>query len=237
MYIFPGPVHIFGCSRIGRLIVGINKSLTDTWMWKSGLRPRNYFSGNICFEFRYYVFAVCKSVPCLPCRRSGGQMRGCRWGSWLQLPPAKRPEPNIGGCVSYKLTLLCPGILLYLSLFSLILPLTLKILLVFCSRGPISYFGPISFFTAVVRIVLLPPPPPHPQADMQAKPLPSTQREERLWKRKGKNPLWLVQTRLDLIHTRLDFINIWLVLSRVVWASDSQCQSRNCTGFDPSILR
>ncbi len=41
----------FPCSRIGRLIVGIYKSLTDTCMWKLILRPRNSFSGNICFEF------------------------------------------------------------------------------------------------------------------------------------------------------------------------------------------
>ncbi len=38
-------------SKIGRSIVGINKSLTDTWMWKLGLWPRNSFSGNIFFEF------------------------------------------------------------------------------------------------------------------------------------------------------------------------------------------
>jgi hypothetical protein len=50
-----GP-HIF-CSRIGRLIVGICKSLTDTWMWKLGLWPRNSFSGNICFEF--FILVLC----------------------------------------------------------------------------------------------------------------------------------------------------------------------------------
>ncbi len=37
--------------RKGRPIVGIYKSLTDTWMWKLGLRLRNSFSWNICFKF------------------------------------------------------------------------------------------------------------------------------------------------------------------------------------------
>ncbi len=36
IYIFPGSVHI----------------------WKFGLRPRYSFSGNICFKFRHFVFAV-----------------------------------------------------------------------------------------------------------------------------------------------------------------------------------
>ncbi len=45
-----GP-HIFSCRRIGRTIVGIYKSLTDTWMWKLRLKPHNSFPGNICFKF------------------------------------------------------------------------------------------------------------------------------------------------------------------------------------------
>ncbi len=68
IYIFPGSVHIFPAaeeadrlweyinwSRVGRSIVGINKSLTDTWLWKLGLWPRNSFSGNICFKFSVLV--------------------------------------------------------------------------------------------------------------------------------------------------------------------------------------
>ncbi len=38
-----GP-HI-SCSRIGRSIVGIYKSFTDTWIWKLILWPRNSFFG------------------------------------------------------------------------------------------------------------------------------------------------------------------------------------------------
>jgi hypothetical protein len=33
----------------------IYESLTDTWMWKLGLWPRNSFSGNVCFEFSVLV--------------------------------------------------------------------------------------------------------------------------------------------------------------------------------------
>ncbi len=47
IYIFLGSVYIFSCKRIGR-------SLTDTWMWKMGLSPRNSFVSN----FRDCFFAV-----------------------------------------------------------------------------------------------------------------------------------------------------------------------------------
>jgi hypothetical protein len=60
IYIFPRSVDIYSCSRIGRPIVGIYKSLTGTWMWKLGLGPCNSFSGNICFEFS--VSCLCSGV-------------------------------------------------------------------------------------------------------------------------------------------------------------------------------
>jgi hypothetical protein len=52
-------LHI-SSSRIGRPMVGIYKSLTDTWMWKLGLRPQNSFPGNICFEIS--VFCLCSAL-------------------------------------------------------------------------------------------------------------------------------------------------------------------------------
>jgi hypothetical protein len=45
-----GPHTVLSCSKIGRSMVVIYKSLTDTWMWKLGLWPRSSFSKNICFE-------------------------------------------------------------------------------------------------------------------------------------------------------------------------------------------
>jgi hypothetical protein len=54
-----GP-HI-SCSRIDRLIVEMYKSLTDPWMWKSGLWTRSSFSGNTCFEFSALV--LCSVRP------------------------------------------------------------------------------------------------------------------------------------------------------------------------------
>ncbi len=53
-----GP-HIF-LQHDSRPILGIYKSLTDTWMWKLGLTPRNSFSGNICLEFS--VFCLCSGI-------------------------------------------------------------------------------------------------------------------------------------------------------------------------------
>ncbi len=60
IYVFPGLVRIFSCSRKGKSTLGIYKSLTDNWKWKLGLKPRNFFSGNICLEF--LVLCLCSAV-------------------------------------------------------------------------------------------------------------------------------------------------------------------------------
>ncbi len=57
-------VHI-SSSRIGRPIVGIYKSLTDAWMWKSIWDPDIPFLGIFVSKFRYFVFAVHKWVQFL----------------------------------------------------------------------------------------------------------------------------------------------------------------------------
>jgi hypothetical protein len=59
IFIVPGSVYTLHISpsRIGRPNMGIYKSLTDTWLWKSGLRSRYSFSGNICFKI--LVFCLC----------------------------------------------------------------------------------------------------------------------------------------------------------------------------------
>jgi hypothetical protein len=63
IYAFPRIGLHMSCSRIGRSIVEIFKSLTDTWMWILGLWPRNFFSGNICVEFSVLVLCSVRYLP------------------------------------------------------------------------------------------------------------------------------------------------------------------------------
>ncbi len=51
IYIFPGSVCLFCCSHICGRILGIYKSLTDTWMRKLGLRLRNSQNRNASMGF------------------------------------------------------------------------------------------------------------------------------------------------------------------------------------------
>ncbi len=47
------PIYLFCFRKIGGPIVGIYKSLTDTWIWKLGLRPRSFFSVKYRISYTY----------------------------------------------------------------------------------------------------------------------------------------------------------------------------------------
>ncbi len=49
-------------NKIGRPIVGIYKSLTDTLMWKLRTRPSSFISGNICFECYSVISQLIKNL-------------------------------------------------------------------------------------------------------------------------------------------------------------------------------
>ncbi len=59
IYTFPGSVHIFSYSRLGRPIVEIYTSPTDKWMWKLGPRPRNFLFWEYLFRFFSIVSLQC----------------------------------------------------------------------------------------------------------------------------------------------------------------------------------
>ncbi len=62
--------------RIGPHIFKQQNRQTDRgniWMWKLGLRLRNYFSGNICFDFSRFVL----------CSAQKGY-----WGKWCSMAPS-----------------------------------------------------------------------------------------------------------------------------------------------------
>ncbi len=58
--IFPGSVCLFCCSQIGRPILGIYKSLTETWMKELGRRLCSFISVGIHkSDFRYSAYRHC----------------------------------------------------------------------------------------------------------------------------------------------------------------------------------
>ncbi len=115
--IFPGSVHIFSCSRIGRPIVVIYKSLTDTWMWNWDCGRTSPFLGIFVSNFQYCVFAVHTKL----CRSTGPPADGFHSSFWklplqfcltqfyalnyynlsLRIPPPPPPNP-IPFCLAAK---------------------------------------------------------------------------------------------------------------------------------------
>ncbi len=65
IYIFIWSVYLFCCRKIGGPNVGIYRSLTDTWMWKLGLRPRN--SNFFAVKFRVTLTRNILKSYFLPC--------------------------------------------------------------------------------------------------------------------------------------------------------------------------
>ncbi len=55
--------YILYIYKKGRPIVGIYNLLTDTWMWKLGLRPRYSVFGNICFIFSAFCLCSAQQLP------------------------------------------------------------------------------------------------------------------------------------------------------------------------------
>jgi hypothetical protein len=66
IYIFPWSVCLLFCRKICGLILGIYKSLKDTWMWKWGLRPCNSFSGNTSVGFLLLCIVLGKKLSRFP---------------------------------------------------------------------------------------------------------------------------------------------------------------------------
>ncbi len=67
VYIFPGSVCLFCCRKICEPILGIYKSLTDTSMWKLGLRPRDSQKRKTLMRFSWSAWQW-KPLKWKPCK-------------------------------------------------------------------------------------------------------------------------------------------------------------------------
>jgi hypothetical protein len=84
IYIFPGLVCLFCCMEICGQILGIYKSLTDTWMWKLGLRPRNSQKGILKWDFFLAAYGLWRRI-------SSFEVKTRLWPLRCILPP---PPPH-----------------------------------------------------------------------------------------------------------------------------------------------
>ena len=56
IYMFPGSVCLFCCRKICGPMLGIHNSLTDTWMWKLGLRQHNSQKRNCAASPNFQIY-------------------------------------------------------------------------------------------------------------------------------------------------------------------------------------
>ncbi len=71
-------------------ILEIYKSLTYTWMWKMGQRPRNSFSGNICFQFSVLVLCSAFSKSTFASLFEG--YSSTVWTFWIPVGVLRNPK-------------------------------------------------------------------------------------------------------------------------------------------------
>ncbi len=85
IYMFPGLVCLFGCSKIGIPILKEKKSLTDTWMWKLReivleiTRPCCFISGNTQIGTKHlyiYIYIRISSALHLQCPKFRNLLHG-----------------------------------------------------------------------------------------------------------------------------------------------------------------
>jgi hypothetical protein len=86
IYICPWSVCLCCCRKICGPNLGIYKSLTDTWIWELGLRPRNSYSGNTYMGFLLQCMLNKVGVPKLACGRNPRHQR-----SWSLYFTHKKP--------------------------------------------------------------------------------------------------------------------------------------------------
>ncbi len=104
IYLFPRTVQLFSCSRIGRWIVGIYKSLTETHecieIGNVAGRAVSSFFGNICFKLSF--LCLCSAGYVLSGVIHLILYEIFFWKSWLvyrmvRYPPAPPVECDIAG--------------------------------------------------------------------------------------------------------------------------------------------
>jgi hypothetical protein len=101
IYIFPGSVCLFCLQEICGPILGIYKLLTDTWMWKLGLRPCNSQKGTTEMGFSLQCSGACV-LTCEYLREFSKKIEltimlfSGTWGRWfMKKPESKKSRDTV----------------------------------------------------------------------------------------------------------------------------------------------